>query len=678
MHAIVARPFRAIFIIVALSACGEHDVDPLGVSNGPKPATVVLSPDELRFESLHSRHTFVAAVLDSSGRAVPHPLLVWTSSDPAVATVDTQGVVTALSAGFSSIVARAGSVSDTAVVAVVPMGVPTDILLVSGDGQTARVLERVPQPFVVQVRDRNQNPVAGDTVRFEVIGGSVDPVVAVTDSQGRASTIWTLGAVIAEQSLRAWHGGPFPGSIGLGATILPDAPHHITANWTELTGIPSGTVVAPRPSLRVFDRHGNGVPDVQVTFAVTKGGGTLEHAAMTTGGWIDGEGYADPGDWMLDTAAVQELTATVAAQGMVNNPITFTVHVRRPGKPAAIVATTALAPTSLEDYPINAPPSVRVVDAAGNPVWDAAVRFTVTSGGGSVAETSVLTKLDGVASPGSWTIRSGTNTLTASVADVATPVTFQVTGVPSTFTIDVRYPPDVDQATREALDSAAARWSRVIYGDIPDMPVNVTNVACSPSVQETIDDIAIYVALDSIDGPGQVMVTGTPCVLRPGSALPAVAVLRFDRQDIPTLVSEGALPAAALHAMAHALGFGTIWSARGLVGPAGTHEVAFLGPQALAAWRSVGGPDWETGVPLSLGDEVAYVDPLEGPAGARDIHWAPGFSGELMSARVGWFSALSVITIAQFGDLGYTINLGAASAFECSIEGSSCWLKGPH
>jgi hypothetical protein len=77
-------------------------------------------------------------------------------------------------------------------------------------------------------------------------------------------------------------------------------------------------------------------------------------------------------------------------------------------------------------------PSVQVIDGNGNTVYGVSVIFAVTSGGGSVAQTSVTTDSSGIATSGVWTLgpAGGANTLTAAAAGVGgSPVTFTATGV---------------------------------------------------------------------------------------------------------------------------------------------------------------------------------------------------------------------------------------------------------
>src|SRR2546430_4592882 len=95
----------------------------------------------------------------------------------------------------------------------------------------------------------------------------------------------------------------------------------------------------------------------------------------------------------------------------------------------------------------------------------------ISSGGGSVTGANATTGVDGVATVGSWTVQLGTNTLTATASGsgiTGNPVTLGATGVSAAYHIDVRYLTAVTPAQREAFDSAAAQWERLIYGDVPD------------------------------------------------------------------------------------------------------------------------------------------------------------------------------------------------------------------
>ena len=72
---------------------------------------------------------------------------------------------------------------------------PTDLVVVSGDEQSAKPGDDLPDPLVVKVVDAQGNPVANAPVSWDAGGGgSVSPETAQTDAAGLASARVTLGA----------------------------------------------------------------------------------------------------------------------------------------------------------------------------------------------------------------------------------------------------------------------------------------------------------------------------------------------------------------------------------------------------------------------------------------------------------------------------------------------------
>jgi uncharacterized protein (TIGR03437 family) len=177
------------------------------------------------------------------------PRFFWTaSSSPAVSL---PGIVT-LPAGARSVDIRATTNSpgtaqirvgadayETAegVIAVASPADSLQVAAISGDGQLSLPSGPVSDPLVVEVRDANQLPVAGATVRFTASGGaSVSPASAVTDGFGRAQAQATLGGAFgtflvtasvtggaqATFTLTAIHAAVVPpGSAVSGASFAP-------------------------------------------------------------------------------------------------------------------------------------------------------------------------------------------------------------------------------------------------------------------------------------------------------------------------------------------------------------------------------------------------------------------------------------------------------------------------
>jgi len=265
---------------------------------------------------------------------------------------------------------------------------------------------------------------------------------------------------------------------------------------------------------------------------------------------------------------------------------------------------------------------------------------------------------------GGWTVQLGMNMLTATAGGsgiTGNPVTLVATGVSAAYNIDVRYLTAATPAQRQAFDSAAAKWQRLIYGDVPDGLANFPAGTCglgSPAINETIDDIIIFVRLDSIDGPRKILGQAGPCLVRDQGYLPAVGVMQFDTADVADLLAAGQFDDVVLHEMGHVLGYGTIWQALGLLPGAGGTDPHFVGAQAIALFDRNGGQ------PYSAGAKV----PVENccGAGTRDSHWRETvFDTELMTGFLdgGVPNPLSVISTASLGDLGYLVNYAGSDPY---------------
>lgn len=89
---------------------------------------------------------------------------------------------------------------------------------------------------------------------------------------------------------------------------------------------PGASVTIP-PAVKVTDANANPVADVQVTFAVASGGGSITGESSRT----DASGVATVGSWTLGPAAgTHTLTATAA--GLSGSPITFNATATAPGE----------------------------------------------------------------------------------------------------------------------------------------------------------------------------------------------------------------------------------------------------------------------------------------------------------------------------------------------------------
>ncbi len=628
----------------------------------PVVTTITLNTSSIFLDALGATFQLTASLTDQDGEPITDQSATWSSSDEQVATVSTTGLVTAVSNGTATIGATAGGVTASATVTVA-QGVAS-IQVFAGDGQTGEVAVTLPTDIDVQVNDPLSNPIAGVSVAFAVTagGGSVAVATVATAADGRASTAWTVGMVAgATQTATA-------SSAGLTATFSATAVAAAADALVQVSGnnqsAPTGAALGNSLVVQVTDRFGNPVAGHFVNFAVNSGGGSVSPTSAAT----DANGEAAT-QWTLGAAAGTQTAQAAAAGVTTGSPATFTAE----GLVGAVAVNDGDGQTGLVGFGVNVAPSMLVTDAGGAPLAGITVTFAVSSGGGNVTDAVQITDATGVARVTKWTLGNvaGTNTLSATAAGsgfTGNPVTFTATGVTSSYDIELRFLTTPTAAQQTAFDNAAARWEQLVFGDLPDVLAILAADACTtgqPALNETIDDLVIFVTLEPIDGPGGILGSAGPCVVRTVGNLSSIGAMRFDTDDLATLETNGTLGDVILHEMGHVLGLGTLWSLFGfLQNPSlpsspgvDTH---FDGPKAIEAFDALGGTSYTGGAKVPVENSM-------GGEGTRDGHWRESvFDEELMTGFIsapGTANPLSRLTVASLWDLGYAVNLDGSDAY---------------
>ena len=109
---------RVVAVALLLAACGGESPGPLDPSPTPVATSITLSPTSLSFASLGGTQQLTATVKDQTGATMASATVTWTTSDAAVATVSSTGLVTSVAVGTATITATSGSASATASVTV--------------------------------------------------------------------------------------------------------------------------------------------------------------------------------------------------------------------------------------------------------------------------------------------------------------------------------------------------------------------------------------------------------------------------------------------------------------------------------------------------------------------------------------------------------------------------------
>ncbi|MCU0545044.1 MAG: DUF4114 domain-containing protein [Oscillatoriaceae cyanobacterium Prado104] len=230
----------------------------------------------------------------------------------------------------------------------------------------------------------------------------------------------------------------------------------------------------------------------------------------------------------------------------------------------------------------------------------------------------------------------------------ANPATYVLSGFESTatepFNIDLEYETPLSASQQAIMQAAAKSVAGLIGKGLPSAVVD----------GKIIDDINIKISTANIDGAIGTQARTKIDFMRYGTMLPAQSLVQFDAADIAELERSGKLFGVVQHEFLHALGFGNLWEAKGLVDYAGTPLAQYNGKQAVDAFKDLGG----------LTDAISLETEGKGSAG---FHWNEAlFQDEVMTADLNFSGKagnppISPVTIASLADLGYEVNLNAAT-----------------
>ena len=293
---------------------------------------------------------------------------------------------------------------------------------------------------VVQVEDAQGNPVAqagiAVTASLNGVGGSLGGTTTVA-TDGTGSAVFTSLVISGPTgaytiTFSAPQLAPATSNtIAIGA----GAPAKL-AFTQQPSNVAAGLAISPPVKVSIQDGSGNAVTSatnrVTVALGSNPGGsvlsGTLTVSAVSGVATFSNLSLNKPGTGYTLVATSGSLTQ------VTSTPFNVTV-----GPAAQIAANSVTSQTAPVGTAVQAPPSVIVRDAKGNPVSGVAVTFAVTQGGGTISPTSAIsTSGSGTASLTRWTLGAtpGPNTVTATIPGpgiVGNPVTFTATGTAPTY-----------------------------------------------------------------------------------------------------------------------------------------------------------------------------------------------------------------------------------------------------
>jgi hypothetical protein len=321
---------------------------------------------------------------------------------------------------------------------------------VSGDNQTGTTGTALANPFVVQLKDPSGNPQSGVTINFAVTsgGGSVSPTSAVTNTNGQASTLLTLGAAPGATSpvtntVNATASGI--GGVTFTATANPPSVTNQTVFTTQQPSNPNATdgtsyelgmkfqsdKAGLIKAIRYWKAASETGTHVGKIWAATGGPAlaTVTFTNETASGWqqqslstplsiqanttyvvsVNVNSYFPITYDALGSSIVNGDLSTVADgnNGVYGAPNTLPTNSYRNSnyfRDIVFVVGSTITTVSGDNQSgtvgaaLANPLVVQVKDISGNPQSGVTINFAVTSGGGSVSPSSAVTGSNGQAS----------------------------------------------------------------------------------------------------------------------------------------------------------------------------------------------------------------------------------------------------------------------------------------
>ena len=187
-------------------------------------------------------------------------------------------------------------------------------------------------------------------------------------------------------------------SCGTGDSTGPaNTPRAEAVTQKTISGI-VGAAANPVPVVRITDPTTHRpLANVTVEFRLAQSG-SLKTPTVTT----DAKGLASPGEWVFSShAGFNELYV------YVNHTLVLLFNATTKPDVIAELHATNHDQAALPGQPV-AGPAVQALDRFGNGVPNVVVSFAVSSGGGTLQNTSATTNIDGYAWAGAWKLGSST------------------------------------------------------------------------------------------------------------------------------------------------------------------------------------------------------------------------------------------------------------------------------
>jgi uncharacterized protein YjdB len=150
-------------------------------ADAPATASVIIVPDNDTIPTIGGNTVLTAIVLDAAGNPVPGAVVVWSSLNPSIASVNSSGLVSGLASGLARITATNNTTADTALVWVAPAPPPASLTVTPALDSVA--VAGGTKQFTATVKDASGATQSVQGIAWQSLDGSI----ASVDGSGKAT-----------------------------------------------------------------------------------------------------------------------------------------------------------------------------------------------------------------------------------------------------------------------------------------------------------------------------------------------------------------------------------------------------------------------------------------------------------------------------------------------------------
>ncbi|PYP15633.1 MAG: hypothetical protein DMD54_11645 [Gemmatimonadetes bacterium] len=258
---------------------------------------------------------FVAVPLDANGTALGGRVISWSSSNTSVASVDGNGLATALAAGTASITATSEGVTGSGTLAVSTTVLPVASVTISP--ASASVVVGLTAQLSATLRDANGNTVTGRTITWSSTSASVATV---------SGTGLVTGVAVGSASVIATSEGKADTAV---VTVTSAAPPPVASVTISPASASVVVGLTAQLSATLRDAGGNTLTGRTITWSSTNASvATVSGSGLVTGVAVGSGSVIATSESKADTAAVTVTSAAPPPVASVTiSPASATVFV---------------------------------------------------------------------------------------------------------------------------------------------------------------------------------------------------------------------------------------------------------------------------------------------------------------------------------------------------------------